>query len=226
MTDSGFQSEYLGVSFKAKGPGGIRFAIAAAFAVAPVVLRPALAAEYCVTCAGPAAMYACAVEGDAADAPINPRMQLLCIQELARQGGHETCSVPRSAPQPCPGVMRMVAAPADVAPIPSAAQPANAGPAAAPSPGEGQEAAQEPAPAPEADAGNIPAAGGKKKEPRTVEELAAQTVEASKKGLQKAGDAVTGTAEKAGDKVGEAGSAVGTAAKKTWHCLSSFFSEC
>lgn len=218
------------MSFKAKGPGRVRFAIAAAFAVAPVLMRPALATEYCVTCAGPAAMYACAIEGDAADAPINPRMQLLCIQELARQGGHETCSVPRSAPQPCPGVMRMVAAPADGAPIPAAAQPANTNPAAAAAPEEAQEAAQEPVPAPvpvpEAVGGTTPAAGGKKKEPRTVEELAAQTVEASKKGLQKAGDAVTGTAEKAGNKVGEAGSAVSTAAKKTWHCLSSLFSEC
>jgi hypothetical protein len=193
-------------------------------------LPPARAAEYCVTCAGPAAMYACVIDGVPKDAPSDPRMQLLCIQELARQGGHETCSVPRSAPQPCPGVMRAVAIPAGQAPVKTL-------PVQTDAPASQQEAAPggdastpaepvgEPRPAQEPDP-SAAAAVKKSKEPRTVEELANQTVEASKKGLKKAGDAVTGTAEKAGEQVGNAGSAVGTAAKKTWNCLKSFFSDC
>ncbi len=182
--------------------------------------NPTAAAEYCVTCAAPAAMYACTIEGAPAEGPSDPRAQLACIQELARQGGHETCSVPRSAPTPCPGVMRVVTAPSlnsPVAVVPPGDPQANSQPPLA-----GQDAAP-----PEAGAAEtVVAKPAKDKEPRTVEELAAQTVEASKRSLEKAGDAVTGTADKAGEGVEKAGSAVGTAAKKTWHCLASFFSEC
>jgi len=50
---------------------------------------------------------------------------------------------------------------------------------------------------------------------QTVEELAKKTVEASGEGLKKAGQAVSNTAQSAGNVV-----------KKTWNCLSSFFSDC
>lgn len=195
-----------------------RFAIAfAAGVTAALGVLPAAAAEYCVTCAGPAAMYACTIEGAPNDAAADPRMQLLCIQELARQGGHETCSVPRSAPTPCPGVIKVVAVPDGLAPVKTLPVTTEAE-GAAPAP----DAA---APADQTVPKTTPAAKPAK-EPRTVEELANQTVEASKKGLKKAGDAVTGTAEKAGEGVQNAGSAVGNAAKKTWHCLKSLFSDC
>jgi len=184
---------------------------------------PANAAEYCVTCAAPAAMYACTIDGVPPEAPNDPRGQLLCIQELARLGNHETCSVPRSAPQPCPGMVRVVAAPADGTPPAAAAtDPAAAGT----EPALRAEGAPTVVTAPPP--GDAPPLEKVKpaKEPRTVEELAIQTVDASKQGLKKASDAVTGTAEKAGENVGKAGSAVGDAAKKTWHCLSSLFSDC
>jgi hypothetical protein len=194
----------------------------AAFAAAGLVLagQPAGAVEYCVTCAAPAAMYACTIEGAPPDGPSDPRAQLFCIQELARQGGHETCSVPRSAPSPCPGVMRVVAAPGLASPV------AVVPPSEPQDPSAGLPAAEDAVPVEPAAAGKGVATAPKPKEPRTVEELASQTVDASKKGFKKAGDAVTGTAEKAGQGVEKAGSAVGTAAKKTWHCLTSFFSEC
>lgn len=181
----------------------------AALLVALVVwtaAKPAVGAEYCVTCSGPAAMYACAIAHTQRDAPVDPRMQLLCIQELARQGGHDSCSVPRSAPQPCPGVMKTVAAPSLLAPT---------GAEAAVNDGE-----PDPKIAKEAE----PPAPGTP--PRTVEELATRTLEASKTGLKKAGDAVAGSAEKTGETVEQAGGAVGSAAKKTWRCLTSLFSEC
>lgn len=170
------------------------------------IASSAVAAEYCVTCAGPAAMYACVVGGTPPDAPADPREQLVCIAEIAKSGGHDSCSVPRSAPKPCPGVLRIVAAPPPGATPPApdtAAAPEAAGvPAGEPGPSAGAEEG-EPEPA-------KPAAP-----PRTVEEMAKRSVETSKEGL-----------EKAGEQVGKAGSAVGEAAKKTWNCLTSLFSDC
>jgi hypothetical protein len=52
-------------------------------------------------------------------------------------------------------------------------------------------------------------------QPSTAAKIAKQTVDASNKGLKKAGEAVSDTAQSAGSVV-----------KKTWHCLSSFFSDC
>lgn len=170
-----------------------------------VAALPAVAAEYCVTCANPAAMYACVVEGAAPDAPPDAREQLLCISALAKSADHESCSVPRSAPKPCPGILKIVA-------LPEAGLPALPSPAAGSAP-----------PSPGADDAT-PAAGPAA--PRTVEELAEETVRSSKQGLEDAGNAVKGTAKKAGESVGEAGSAVGKAAKKTWDCMISLFSDC
>lgn len=162
------------------------------------------AAEYCVTCAEPAATYACVVGGSAADAPADPREQLICIAELAKSGGHASCSVPRSAPKPCPGILKIVAAPAGAGPT----QPG----------GEGAGAAEPSSPAAEtapADAGPDGATAEPEKAPRTVEEMAEKTVQSSKEGIAKAGE-----------NVGKAGSAVGNAAKKTWDCIVSLFSDC
>lgn len=180
-----------------------------------------MAVEYCVTCAGPDAAYRCTVEGTPPGAGKDARAQFICITQLASEGGHDSCSVSRGAALPCPGETKVVSAPIDELPGKSAAitDPATE-PAAAP------EAATDA----EGQAGAVPAVEGapakKQKPPRTVEELAKQTVQSSKEGLQKAGDAVSGTAKSAGDGIGKAGSAVGNAAKKTWTCLTSLFSEC
>lgn len=173
---------------------------AALFAVAPAVE----AAEYCVTCTEPAGMYACVVAGTPADAPANAREQLVCISEIAKSGGHGSCSVPRSAPKPCPGVMKIVQAPAAAPGEPGAVGPAEG--AAEVPPGTAAPAEGEPAPETV-----VPPAAP----PKTVEELAKKTVQSSKENL-----------EKAGENVGKAGSAVGEAAKKTWHCITSLFSDC
>ncbi len=184
--------------------------VSAALAIAAIsIAGSAQSAEYCVTCEGPAAMYACAIEGTEADATPDPRLQLLCISELAKAGGHEVCSVPRSAPKPCPGVMKIVAAPA--MPPPPAATEAEA-PAADPTfaaPDDSSDHAKSP-----------------DEPPRTVEEMAKKTVESTKKGLETAGDAIKGTTQKAGENVEKAGSTVTEAAKKTWNCVTSLFSQC
>jgi hypothetical protein len=190
------------------------------------------AAEFCVACSGPEATYRCEVgTGSNAD----PRAWLMCITELAREGGHDSCSVDRNAPVPCPGIHKVLAAPEG--PMPPSAPPVNIAvpePVTAPPPAPAQPPSAETAAAPE-----DPAAGEPKPKrvPRTVEELAADTYEQSKDGVkkasqavsntvQKAGDAVTGTAQKAGEKISNAGTAIGDAAKKTWNCVTSLFQSC
>jgi hypothetical protein len=186
--------------------------------IATIATVPALATagEYCVACNGPAATYRCEIDAAAGRDPAttDPRQQLLCITELAKAGGHASCSVERGDTGTCPGPLRTIAAPheePDATPLPTPAPRA--------------QTVQPTAPA--------PAATG----PRTVEELARQTTETSKQGLKQAGDAVVDTAQQAGTAVtdtaktagsvlGKAGLAVGDAAKKTWGCLASLFKNC
>lgn len=193
-----------------------RFALGAGLALA--FSQPAAALEYCVTCEGPPAMYRCVIAGTPDGPGKNDSSSLFCISEMAARGGHEKCAVSRGAPFPCPGLAATVNQPANAPAAPSAAtapgnqqphanapaSPAPVGPEAAP------EAAQ-PAPA---------------KVPRTVEELAKETVKSSKAGIDKAGEAIGGTAMKAGEHIGNAGNAIGSAATNTWACISSFFTKC
>jgi hypothetical protein len=183
-----------------------RTTIAAMIASATLASQ-ALAAEYCVTCEGPAAMYRCMVAGTPDGPGTNASHSLYCISEMAARGRHENCSVSRGAPHPCPGLVANVAQPAGKAPAPP------------------PDAAAE-APKPDAAVSPAGASAPPGKVPRTVEELANQTVQSSKEGIQKAGEAIGGTAKKAGEQIGNAGSAIGNAASNTWACLSSFFTNC
>jgi hypothetical protein len=173
----------------------------------------AQAQEYCVSCTGPDAMYRCVLEGGPGVAPPASRAQLLCITELARSGGHASCSVGRATGEQCLGEPRTVVLPAS--PEPGIGQPINAaqpqplaplgepGTTAAGTTVEGQ-------PSPDPDA-----AGDGDVEPSAAAKIAKQTVDASNAGLKKAGEAVNDTATSAGN-----------AAKKTWNCVTSLFSDC
>jgi hypothetical protein len=170
----------------------------------------ARAAEYCVSCASPDVAYRCKIEGTPDGPGEDPRAQLLCIRQLAESGAHESCSVARIASYPCPGELKVIAGPVgEVVPPAQAVEPLPA--PATPAPVTDQSEEVQPTP-------GAP--------PKTVEELAGKTVQSSKEGLAKAGETISGTAEKAGEQIGSAGSAVGNAAKKTWNCLTSFFSDC
>lgn len=193
-----------------------RLAMRSAVLLASLALPGAAgAAEYCVTCEGPPAMYRCVVDGTADGPGQDARASLVCISEMAARGKHESCAVSRGAPFPCPGLTSVVAAgeaaPSLAAPAPAASDPAAPEPLepaaaappvatdpAQPATGEATAASEEPA-----------------KVPRTVEELAGQTVKSSKESLAKAGA-----------QIGSAGTAVGDAASKTWACISSFFTSC
>lgn len=160
----------------------------------------AFAQEYCVTCTGPPANYRCTIGGEPRPAGTSSRGQLLCITELARTGGHTSCSVGRNNEEPCPGELRTVMFPAVPTDDPSAPPIAQ---------GQGPQMAE---PAPAGD--DLAAANdGEDTEPvennhSTVADLTKKTIDTTGEGIKNAGDAVGG------------------AVKKTWDCLSSFFGDC
>jgi hypothetical protein len=165
----------------------------------------ASAQEYCVVCFDPPARYRCMVAAEPGTAPSPSRSQFLCITQLAQTGQHASCAVGRTSAEPCDGELRTVMVPNTTeTPLPpeEAWQPDPVAPGTqAPTQSAEQMPPDEQPPA--------------EAPPETVEELAKQTVEASGKGLAKAGDAVSDTAQSAGKAV-----------TKTWKCLSSFFSDC
>ena len=142
----------------------------------------AAAQDYCVTCTGPDAKYHCVIGGNATASARSSRGQMLCITELARSGGHASCSVSRTTAEPCEGKVKTVMFPTDepgTAPVEMAAPPPPAAPLpAAPPPPAAQQA-------------------------RGAAEAIAKD---SDNGLKKATDAVTGTVENTGKAIGHAAS--------------------
>jgi hypothetical protein len=173
----------------------------------------ASAQDYCVTCTGPDAKYRCIIGGDASISARSSRGQMLCITQLAQRGGHASCSVSRSATEPCEGQVKTVMFPAGEPNTPQVETLPPAAPAAAPG------AAPPPvAPSPLTE-GAPPPPEAPQPAPATVGEFAQKTAKDTGEGLKKAGDAVTTTVDKTGK-------AIGHAASKTWKCLTSFFGDC
>ncbi len=192
------------------------------WAVAAVALSAnAVAQEYCVTCSGPEASYRCLIGGEVPAAVRASSGQFLCITELAKAGGHASCSAARGQASPCAGetrtVMYSLADPAG--PLAPGAPPPATAPAAGlstPPPAAGlppiperelapvplppvDQQTQAPSPVP-AETGTAPAAP----KPSVVEDLANKT----------------------GKAVSDTGKAVGDAAKKSWDCVASLFGNC
>jgi hypothetical protein len=193
-----------------------RIAPVAASIILWAFLTGAAAQEFCVTCSGPDATYRCVIGGEATVAARNSRGQFLCITELAKAGGHKSCSAARGQATPCPGETRTVmftvgdpgASPleplpsdgatgmAPLAPVPIAP------PAPQPLPPPGPQQAQPHTPQSPVDTGSAPA--GKPEEPNAVENFAKKT----------------------GEAVNDTGKAVGNAVKKSWDCVASLFGDC
>lgn len=167
---------------------------------------------YCVACYGPEAVYRCVIAGVPATSAPDPRNQMQCIKQIATSGGHARCSVERFSVAQCQGTEKVISADAAI-PInkPSATGLAPSGPATPPDAGNG--AKSEPVSTPP-------------QPPRTVEELAKSAAANTKDGLSEVGGTVKTTTEKAGEQISGIGSAVGKAAQKSWHCLTSLFSDC
>jgi len=182
----------------------------------------AQATDICVKCTGPDASYDCVVNGSASADTVT---KLYCITALAKVGPHASCAIDRASVSPCQGERREFTIPAGVeGPFggPSE-QNANAGapvlpPNGAPTNGVPQISGQEPADE------QAPAQAASDGPPKTVQEMVEKSpVSASLNETQKsAGDA----AKSAGTALEKASSAVGSAAKTSWKCLSSFFSNC
>lgn len=138
------------------------------------ILPAAAADEVCVSCSGPPAVYRCTVdEASKIDSYRHAKrvLQLACITELAREGGHGQCGVRRSGPEGCIGLDRKISLVTSLDALAAKAEAeAVAGIA------EDREIAPEPP--------------NKTGPPKTVEELARRTASASKEQFQKTGNSV------------------------------------
>lgn len=154
-----------------------------------LVLPAAAAEEVCVACTAPSAIYRCTVDeaGKLEGHRFGKRvLQLACITELAKAGGHEQCLVKRTGSDSCFGFRRSVSLAASLDALAARAE---------------TEVVEEPIGEPEPVVVEKPKASGP---PKTVEELARRTTDASKKQLKKTGNAV----------------------EKGWSCLTSLFQDC
>lgn len=219
--------------------------LAYAFALLTLIALPARAGQHCVTCQAPEATYLCEAQNVPGLLAANGG-QLACITELAKRGGHASCSVIRREADRCDGLAPTVlfpgAASDDTGVFTDAVPPAPPTTTAQPDVQTESDAAasdqftaddQADPVNPEDKKANAKPQGP----PKTVVEMADRAYEGSKEGLGKAGKAVgdtaksagkvvTDTAQKTGEQIGKAGKAVGNAASKTWKCLTSLFSEC
>ena len=149
-----------------------------------------------MSCAEPAAVYRCVIDG--ARPGGNLPLQMLCVTAMSKEGPHRKCAVRGGTVFDCKGPVKRVswAAYNEQSPVPIAgAPPAAAPPAAA---------------KPESD----PA-----QPPRTIEEMAKRANQKTAEQLRKANDDVQENAQTFGEKMSDA-------SKKTWRCLSSFFTQC
>ena len=178
-----------------------------------VMLLPvAVAAQgVCVTCVGPDRNYRCTIKD--ADKLQQFRgsqraQEFVCLSELARAGGHQSCRLSTGFQGPCIGQPHEI----DMAQIGKelgheisrnvTQEPSND--TASPS----TKAAGEP--------GNkSPVVPERKGPPETLEQLARETFQKSKEQISAADEGMK-----------KAGVAVGGAAQKTWNCVVSLFQKC
>jgi hypothetical protein len=143
--------------------------------LSPALVFPAAAGEICVACSGPPEIYRCVVEdADRLEGYRHSKrvLQIACITELAKAGGHQQCRVQRTGSESCFGFRRTISLKGT---LESFITRVEAEPGEAPA-----DEQQPPAAAKKEDAGP----------PRTVEELARRTADSSKEQLKKTGKAV------------------------------------
>ena len=167
------------------------------------------AQEACVECSSPAATYKCSVK-DAqklgSSRNVERALEYVCITELAKAGRHESCRVTREFAGPCIGQARLLdlSKQSDQSAVVPEAGASDA-----------QAGAQQPAQKP---AGTQP--------PRTLEEMARETVAKSKQQMSENDQKLKDAAKSAGNEIEKAGTAMGDAVKKTFGCLVTLFTKC
>ena len=202
---------------------------------------PAREQTYCVRCSEPDATYNCAVSyGEGGRAAQS--LQLYCIVNLARMGGHARCTAARNADGGCEGprvALTYVGPQRPLAGAPSAAggeskRGANAAPDSVASGRVPQGGVVPQGNKPRATiAGDEEATKTKKKgtePPKTLIEATDRAIERSKSEIEKARKVVKTGTRTLGQKLREGWSktknAVGRAAKGTYDCITSLFSDC
>ena len=206
-------------------------AIASCTAAIAVTTGALVAGELCVSCTGPDASYRCTFKGNGSPSLV-PGLQLTCISQIAKQGGHQSCTIERNRQKPCDSTAKIFAMPeafaapaeGDAKPVLPDAEPVVPQKKAEPVIVPPADHAADPSAAPEPE----PAAGptGEETPPRTVKEIVDKSAANTKDSAEKAGAAVDGAAKSAGSALEKAGTAVSNAAKKTWNCLTSLFGDC
>ena len=167
----------------------------------------ARAQEVCVECAAPGATYKCSVKDAArlgSSRNAERAIEYVCITELAKAGRHESCRVTREFQGPCIGQARLldISKQSDQSAVVPETNAAG-----------GSQNAQ-----PREPAGPQP--------PRTLEELARETVSKSKQQLGEADQKMKDAAQSAGNQIEKAGAVVGDAVKKSVGCLLTLFTKC
>lgn len=198
---------------------GLRIAVAGyvmtamAIAVANPSL-PAAAQEYCVACTGPDATYRCVIEQAV---PTGMTLKMLCVGTLAREGGHDTCAIRGGTVFDCNGAIRRVDARAAASGLsrlplgPSEGDAPQAPAKAVATPGSEGPPRSAPPPASE-----LPAKPGSDQKARPASAAPEQTMEQVAKEM----------ARSSGATVDKAAHAIGTAAGRTWRCVTTFFKSC
>ncbi len=199
---------------------------------------PAREQTYCVRCSEPDATYNCAVSYGEGGRPAQS-LQLYCIVNLARMGGHARCTAARNADGGCEGprvALTYVGPQRPLAGGPSAANgEGESGARGAPdsvasgraSEGDGAPQSNKPRSTKAGDEG--PTKKGTEP-PKTLIEVTGRAIERSKSEIEKARKVVKTGTRTLGQKLREGWSktknAVGRAAKGTYDCITSLFSDC
>jgi hypothetical protein len=166
--------------------------------LACVSVLPSFAQTACVQCTGPDATYLCSTT--APDGVSEKAVGYFCMSRVARERGHRSCAVQRTATD-CDGMLvHYVYDPGGAAFETQARQ---------------QERQDRDAEA---------------REPETLGEFAEETANSSAKAIKKAGETIGDAAQGAGKATANAlkgaGKAIGDATKKTLKCLGSALNGC
>lgn len=168
--------------------------------------------DYCIKCTNPNETYICRITSNSSQ---TQGKQLLCIMNIAREHGHDSCAATTEA-QACSGVLVQYEANGTGLPQTSFEKTSTT-----------PDRKQEP----------VAPVDATKKEPETLVEFTKQAGKATKKSLQSAGKdtgnaikntgkAISNTGSQIGHFTGKVGSNIKKATTTTLKCITSLFSNC
>ena len=170
--------------------------------------------DYCIKCSNPGETYICRIVSDSAS---TQGKQLLCIMNIAREQGHDSCAATNQQ-QACSGVL---------------VQYEVSGTTAQQNPGStnnDDQAMPRQAMPDQTMTGQTPPAAKATGEPKTLVEFTKKATKATQKGIKSAGKDTSKAFKKTGKKITKFTKKVGKnitkATKTTWKCITSLFFSC